>query len=506
MPKQDTFQDLVLGEKRDGQDLWRWLYTEIRNAIADGRLRSGTRLPATRNIAQQYGISRGTVVAAFNQLKAEGYTTHSSSAGTYVRTTPRNVVPNATKRTDHRVEARTAISRTLAAYSDAPVLQATHSLGVPFRSYEPAIDLFPVEQWTRVAARVLRNAPRSAYGQGDSAGYLPLRRSIAEYVGRSRGVRCTPDQIMVTAGTQQALDFVARFLVQPGDKVWMEDPGYHRARRALIAAGATVINVPVDRDGMMVASAIQREPSAKMAYVTPSNQFPLGVTMSANRRMELLDWAARNKSWIIEDEYDAEYRYEGRPIAALQSLDRTGSVIYVGTFTKMLFYALRIGFLVLPESLIKPFVTARSFIDRHPPFMNQAILAEFISEGYFGQHVKKMRVAYAERLETLCSEANKHLSDLVEVQRPESGMRAVAWLRNGMADERAAQLAQAEGIETLPVSLFSAEHRQPDGLVLGFAGCSSLTIKRGVKSLAKALRSSHRNVKRPNSRHPVSKN
>ncbi|MGC2658701.1 MAG: PLP-dependent aminotransferase family protein, partial [Bryobacteraceae bacterium] len=324
MPKQDTYQDLVLGEMREDQDLWRWLYTEIRNAIADGRLRSGTRLPATRNIAKQYGISRGTVVAAFNQLKAEGYTTHSSSAGTYVRTTPRSGISLTAKRIESRADTRNVTSRTLAAYGDAPLLPASHSFGVPFRIYEPAIDLFPVEQWARVAARVLRNAPRSAYGQGESAGYLPLRRAIAEYVGRSRGVRCTPDQIMVTAGAQQALDFIARFLLQTGDKVWMEDPGYPRARRAMIAAGASIVNVPVDRNGMMIATAIQKEPSAKLAYVNCSNQFPLGVTMSANRRMELLEWASRNRSWIVEDEYDAEYRYEGRPIAALQSLDRTG--------------------------------------------------------------------------------------------------------------------------------------------------------------------------------------
>jgi GntR family transcriptional regulator / MocR family aminotransferase len=500
MPKQDTFQDLVLGEMREGQDLWRWLYTEIRDAIADGRLRSGSRLPATRNIAEQYGISRGTVVAAFNQLKAEGYTTHSSSAGTYVRTTPRSGLSQTTKRMEYRADARNVISRTLAAYSDASLLPASHSIGVPFRCYEPAIDLFPVEQWTRVAARVLRNAPRSAYGQGDSAGYLPLRRAIAEYIGRSRGVRCTPDQIMVTAGTQQAVDFIARFLVQTGDKVWMEDPGYHRARRTMIAAGVGIVNVPVDSNGMIVATAIQKAPSAKLAYVTCSNQFPLGVTMSANRRMELLEWASRNRSWIVEDEYDAEYRYEGRPIASLQSLDRTGSVIYVGTFTKMLFNALRIGFIVLPESLVKPFVTARSFIDRHPPFMNQAILAEFISEGYFSQHVKKMRVAYAERLGVLCSEADKHLSELVEIQTPESGMRAVGWLCNGMSDKRAAQLAQEEGIETLPISMFSSEYRHPPGLMLGFAGCNPADIRRGVKILAKVLRPNHRATRRQTSK------
>ena len=223
-------------------------------------------------------------------------------------------------------------------------------MGKAFRSYEPAIDLFPVDLWARISARVLRRAPRSLYGQGSTTGYQPLRRAIAEYIGGSRGVRCSPDQVLVTSGAQQALDLIGRLLLDPGDRVWMEDPGYPGACWTLRATGARIVPVPVDQDGLVVEAARKRSPQAKLVYVTPANQFPLGVTMSADRRMELLEWAVSARAWVVEDEYDAEYRYYGRPVAALQSLDRSGSVIYVGTFTKMLFNALRMGFLSGPRA------------------------------------------------------------------------------------------------------------------------------------------------------------
>ena len=220
----------------------------------------------------------------------------------------------------------------------------------------------------------LRHAPRSLYGQGDARGYLPLRRAIAEYAGAARGVRCDADQIIITSGTQQALDLIARMLLDPGDAVWMEDPGYPGAVCSLRAAGAQIVPVPVDRNGLIVEEGRSAQPHARMAYVTPSNQFPLGVTMSESRRGALLDWAAGEDAWIIEDEYDAEYRYFGRPVPSLQSLDRSGCVIYVGTFTKMLFNSLRLGFLVVPERIVDAFAAARTTLDRHPPTLEQAIL------------------------------------------------------------------------------------------------------------------------------------
>jgi GntR family transcriptional regulator / MocR family aminotransferase len=326
------------------------------------------------------------------------------------------------------------------------------------------------------------------YGHGSAGGYQPLRRAIAEYIGSSRGVRCTPEQIIVTSGAQQALDLLGRFLLDPGDSVWMEDPGYPGAWQTLRAAGARIVPVPVDQDGLNVAAARKLSPRAKMAYVTPANQFPLGVTMSADRRIELLQWAAEAGAWIVEDEYDAEYRYFGRPVAALQSLDRSGAVIYVGTFTKMLFNALRLGFLVLPQRLVGTFEAARTLVDRHPPTLDQAILSEFITEGHFGHHVRKMRQIYAERMAVLKEAADEHLDGLLDVTNAAAGMKTVAWLKTGTSDKVAAEQARRLGLEMIGLSEFSIKQPLKPGLLLGFAGCNPDELRRGVSVLAAALR------------------
>jgi GntR family transcriptional regulator/MocR family aminotransferase len=364
---------------------------------------------------------------------------------------------------------------------------ASRSIGKAFRGYEPAIDLFPVELWARIAARVYRSAPRSLYGQGDAGGYPPLRRAIAEYVGHSRGVRCSAEQIIVTSGAQQALDLLARVLLDPGDEVWMEDPGYPGASQAFQNAGASVIPIPVDGDGIDVARAIKSSPAARVVYVTPANQFPLGTVMSAERRVELLSWAARARAWIIEDEYDAEYRYSGKPIASLHSLDRSGSVIYVGTFTKMLFNALRIGFIVVPERLIEAFRIARSFMDRYAPTLDQAVLTEFINEGHFGRHVRKMRQVYSDRSRLLTEEANNRLSGLLDVEHAQSGMCTVAWIKTRVTEMALTRRAEQLGLEVYPISLYVSKYEQKPGLMLGFAGCSATEIKRGVSVLEAIL-------------------
>lgn len=486
MAKTGTCQDLLLGPRKKEQELWSWLYTEIRAAILDGRLKPGTRLPSSRNLADQYGLSRGTVVASFNQLRAEGYATGEGSAGTFV-----NLVE-----TDHssaiwkrRLPAsRTALSKRATKLISKPfLLPDSHSIGRAFRSYEPAIDLFPVELWARVAARVYRNAPLSLYGQGDPSGYQPLRRAIAEYVGRSRGVRCSAEQIIVTTGAQQAFDLISRLLLDPGDEVWMEDPGYPGASKAFEAGGAVVIPVPVDPDGMDISYGRRVAPRARMAYVTPANQFPLGKVLSAKRKIELLNWASMGGSWIIEDEYDGEYRYLGKPIASMHSMDRSGSVIYVGTFTKLLFNALRLGFIVVPERLVEAFQIGRSYIDQHPPTLDQATLAEFITEGHFGNHVRKMRQVYLERLQLLRDSAQENLAGILEVDDPPAGMRTIAWLKTGIPDRVAAQKAKRHGLDVFPISAFVSKYRRDPGLMLGFAGCNANEIKRGVETLAIAL-------------------
>ena len=455
MAKAESFQDLVIGPSDGKQELWRWLYAELRSAILEGRLRAGSRVPSSRNLSVQHGVARGTVVTALNQLKAEGYVVTESGSGTHVALEIPNR-PAGTTRPQVALEtpSRASISkRTRKALKGANLLPVGHSVGRAFRSYEPAIDLFPVELWARIASRVLRHAPRALYGQGSACGYMPLRKAISEYVGASRGVRCTPEQVIITSGAQQGLDLVARFLLDPEDEVWMEDPGYPGARQAFRAASA--------------------------------------VTMSVSRRVELLNWAAKAGAWIVEDEYDAEYRYRGRPVAALQSLDHSGCVIYVGTFTKMLFNALRLGFLVVPERLIEPFELGRSYVDRHPPTLDQAILAEFISEGHFGHHVRRMRQTYAERLEVLMEASQEHLGEMLNVTEAVAGMRSVAWLTGRGSDMDAAKAATQRGLEVAALSAFTVKHRHNPALILGFAGSSKNEIRRGVVTLAAALRDLH---------------
>jgi GntR family transcriptional regulator / MocR family aminotransferase len=490
MPKKGSFQDLSLGTPVIEQELWRWIYTELRGAILEGRLKASTRLPSTRSLAEQYGVSRGTVVTAFEQLQAEGYTRPAVGSGTYVASAlPDQEMTGLQSGSSVRLPPSTAklSRRAQAMLSTVEVLPAPRSVGKAFRAYEPAIDLFPVDLWARTAGRVLRRAPRSLYGHGSAGGYQPLRRAIAEYVGTSRGVRCSPEQIIVTSGAQQALDLIGRFLLDRNDQVWIEDPAYPGAWHTLRAAGARIVPMPVNDDGLDVAAARRLAPRAKLAYVTPANQFPLGVTMSADRRIELLNWAAKAGAWIVEDEYDAEYRYYGRPVAALQSLDASGSVIYVGTFTKMLFNALRLGFMVLPERLVSAFEAARSFVDRHPPTLDQAVLAEFITEGCFGHHVRRMRQVYAERISVLKEAADQELGGRLEVVHAPAGMRTIGWLKGRVSDRTAAERARTLGLEIMPLSAFSLKHSMKPALIMGFAGCSPGELRRGISTLALAL-------------------
>jgi GntR family transcriptional regulator/MocR family aminotransferase len=493
MSKEETFQDLSLNPPSGKQDRWRWLYTELRGAILDKRLKPGARMPSTRSLGKQYSLSRGTVVAAFDQLQAEGYTRTEVGAGTYVASGVPDGFLFATRRAAALTlpTSKAAISKSAQQYlKDVEVTPASRSVGKAFRAYEPAIDLFPVELWARVASRVLRRAPRSLYGHGNAAGYQPLRRAIAEYLGASRGVRCSPEQIIVTAGIQQALDLLGRFLLSVGDRVWMEDPGYSGALQTLRTTGARIVPIPVDKHGLVVKTGQKLAPGAKLAYVTPANQFPMGVTMSAERRLELLRWASKANAWIVEDDYDAEYRYVGHPVASLQAIDNSGCVIYIGTFTKMLFNALRLGFMVLPERLVEAFASARSFVDRHPPTLDQAILAEFITEGHFGHHLRRMRQAYAERIDILKTAADEQLNEVLDVVRAGAGIRTLGWLKGWKSDQNAAQQVRKFGLEVESLSAFTMKYKQPPALMLGFASCNPAELRRGVSVLTTALHSS----------------
>jgi GntR family transcriptional regulator/MocR family aminotransferase len=349
------------------------------------------------------------------------------------------------------------------------------------------LDRFPYDLWSRLIARRARRSLSTVAFYQPPAGYLPLREAISVQLGISRGVRCTPEQIILTAGAQGALDLVARTLLNPGDEAWIENPGYFGAQGALLAAGARLVPVPVDALGLDVATGQQRSLRARLAFTSPSHQFPTGVTMSLGRRLALLEWARQGEAWIIEDDYDSEFRFSGRPLEALQGLRRDGRVIYVGTFSKVLVPALRLGYLVAPPELIDPLLLTRRFTDVHVPVLEQLALTDFIQDGHYDRHLRRMRRLYRRRRDLLQGELRRQLAGLIEVSVPDMGMALVGWLPPGKDDRRAAALAEAAGIFVTSISRFSLEPLPRGGLVFGFAGTEEAGIRRGVERLAAAL-------------------
>jgi GntR family transcriptional regulator/MocR family aminotransferase len=470
--------------------LHRQLYQAVRAAILAGRLAAGTRLPASRTLAGALGVSRNTVMSAYEQLLAEGYIGGQIGSGTYVSSALPDVLlraPAAAAPTPTGALAR-QVSRRGALLAATPVSIARDQ-GAPraFRPGLPAFEAFPQTNWARLVARHWRRSPAELLSYGDPAGYRPLREQIAEYLRAARGVRCDPDQVVVVAGSQQGLDLAARVLLDPGDHAWLEDPGYIGARGALASAGATLTPVPVDAEGLQVAEGARRCPHARLAYVTPSHQYPLGVTMSLARRLALIDWARRAGAWILEDDYDSEYRYTGRPLPALQGLDGDSRTIYLGTFSKVLAPSLRLGYMVVPRDLAPVFVAARALADRHAPTVEQAALADFIGEGHFARHLRRTRALYAERQAALIEASAQHLAGLLEVAPAEAGMHLVGWLPHERDDRAAARLAAAHGVDAPPLSAYSLQAQPPHGLMLGYAAFDRSAIFEGARRLAAAL-------------------
>jgi GntR family transcriptional regulator/MocR family aminotransferase len=471
--------------------LHRQLYEALRAAVLTGQLRPGSRLPATRALAAELGVSRNTVLAAYEQLLAEGYVEGQVGSGTYVaRALPEAALHlQARRRAVARPAARAPrLSRRGMLLAATPVtLVRAAGPPRPFRSGVPALDAFPRGVWMRLLARYWRRPPRELLGYGDPAGYRPLRVAIAAYLRVARGVRCEPEQVVIVAGSQQGLAIVARVLLDEGDVVWLEDPGYLGARGALRAAGARLVPVPVDDEGLAIAAGATRGPAPRLIYVTPSHQYPLGVTMSLARRLALLEWAGRVGAWVLEDDYDSEYRYGGRPLAALQGLDGDGRVIYLGTFSKVLCPGLRLGYLVAPPDLVDAFVAARALADRHSPGIEQAALADFIAEGHFARHLRRMRALYAARQAALVDAARRELAGLLTVPEAHAGMHVVGWLPDGVDDVAAADRAAAHGVETVPLSAYALGRPVHRGLLLGYAAVDEAAIRAGVERLARAL-------------------
>jgi len=502
--------------------MYRQVYEGLRESILSGRLARGARLPSSRALAADLGVARNTVLQAFDQLRSEGYLHGRRGGGTRAR----EVIPDSLLTVPRAKSGETTSARSRragtsqgggsaprvaqGAVSDTPRLsqrgRALVSIGAtliraggphaPFELGVPAYDAFPRRLWGQLAARRWRRGDVDL-GERDPAGEAVLRVAIAEYLATARGVRCTTDQVFVLNGAQQALHLAAQLLLDPGDRVWIEEPGYVGARVAFEAAGARLVPVPVDEDGFDTAAATHLAPDARLAYVTPSHQFPLGVVMSASRRLRLLAWARANGAWILEDDYDSEFRYTGRPLPCMQGLEaerNDGSpsrVLYVGTFSKTLVSGLRLGYMVVPDALIEPFRAARSTVDRHTPTIHQQVLADFIGEGHYFRHIRHVRNLCAERQAVLVDAAESRLRGAMTIHADPAGLHVLGRLAPGTDDVAAHAAAMRRGVRSAPLSGFYIRQPTPakSALVLGYGGFDEPSIRRAVDELAIALES-----------------
>ena len=486
------------------------LYLALREHVITGQLRPGERLASTRTLAGALGVSRFTVVSAMERLLAEGYLTARHGAGTFVVDT----LPEQTM----RPSSRTVALKTRAVGDREPVLSARGrqlSAAIitgprtesheprPFRPRRPALDIFPARLWASLIRRFWRGPHHHLLDYGEPAGYRPLREAIADHMAFSRGLRCAPDQIIVTSGAQQAFDILFRLLLDPGDSAWIEEPGYLDVRAALIGAGARLVPVRVDTEGIVVADGIRAAADARLAVVSPSHQYPTGTTLSATRRAALLDWARRSGAWVIEDDYDSHFRYRGRPFLALHRADHDAGVhtgvsehvIYVGTFSKTMFPALRLGFCVVPEALIEPVANARAVAGRNSATVDQAALAEFITAGHYDRHLRRSRVAYRERYEAMQYSFERELGGVVSLASASAGTHVIGRVlvgggRGPRPRSRAVRVAKAAadaGLVVFPLSRYCLEPPGEDRLVLGYGGLTPRRIAAGAARLARVI-------------------
>jgi GntR family transcriptional regulator/MocR family aminotransferase len=446
--------------------LTRQIYIQVRSAVLSGVLGPGTRVPSSRDMALRLGVARASVVAAYEHLLAEGCVESRRGSGTFVCDDLSGLAPQR-PRMPRAVKRGIPISAR--AFSDFE-RTASQSDPRPFNTGRTLIDARTAETWRRLTHRMVRSLGANDLGYTDPAGLIELRRSICDYLRAARAVRCEAEQIVVTAGTQQAIDVAIRVLLAPGDEVWVEDPGYPLTHAQLLLAKVKPHAIPVDAQGLVVSLGLHAAPRARAAFVTPSHQFPTGVVLSMARRLELLAWARKSGAFIVEDDYTSEFRYSGPPLASLQGLDDSERVIYVGTLNKALFPGLRIGYAVVPHALLPAFVSARYLIDRQPPTLQQTVVAEFMQQGHFAAHIRRMRHLYREQRDALATTLGRRASGRLDIAVPDQGMHLVAYLRDDVSDIDVEAAAQRSGIMVRAISRFYRGNRPRSGLMLGFSG------------------------------------
>lgn len=480
---------LLLNLRQGAGPLYRRVYQEMKSAIHTGRLAPGVRLPSSRTLASDLGLSRNTVMQAYEQLTAEGYIVSQGRATTAVASAvPSPALPAAcAPRADIRPLLSASVERLIKDPARMPSGSYAARTGIryDFRYGAPAVRDFPREAWRRLLAAHARRATPDAFAYASPAGHAPLREALAAYLRRARGLACDPGQIVIVNGSQQGFDLAARVLLNPGDGAVVEEPFYPGVTLPLEAAGARLIRIPVDEDGLDTARLPAPDAGARLACVSPCHQFPTGVVMSLERRLALLDWAARANAWIIEDDYISEFRYEGRPLEALQSLDQHGRVIHVGTFSKTLFPALRLAYLVLPQALVQPFLAMKFVTDRFTETLAQETLAEFITSGQFERHLRRLGARNAGRRQILIEALRQQFGDRVEVAGRDAGVHLLVWLNDIAPGDVAALIGRAAvaGVGLYPIAPYYTRAPKRSGLLFGYAALTEAEIRAGIRRL-----------------------
>lgn len=470
-------------DRSSGVPIHRQVYQGFRRAILDGLLRPGQRVPSSRALALDLAVSRLPVLTAYDHLLHEGYLEGRVGSGTFVS----SAIPDDLLGFPDSLGAAVGPGATRRVPAPPPPATAPSGLG-PFRMSLPALDRFPRAVWDRLVARHTRALTPREMAYGDPAGRVPLRAAIAEHLRAARAVRCEADQVLIVSGSQAALRLATAVLLSRGDRVAVEEPGYPGARAALGAGGAELVSVPVDEEGMNVDSLRRRGRRVRAAYVTPSHQYPLGTSMTAARRFALLDWAFRREAWVLEDDYDSEYRYVSRPLGALQGMDAHERVIYMGSFSKVLFPALRVGYVVAPPSLWQRFVDAREAFDLFPPSLYQLVLAEFLREGHFARHLRRMRGVYLERRDALLTGLARHCGAGLTVHNADAGLHVAVLLSAGLDDGGVVQHMAERGLTATALSTCYAGTVRRNGLLLGFGGSTPRRLFEATRVLGEVLR------------------
>lgn len=477
-------------DRTSSTPLYRQLYLQIRQQILAGRLPGGTRLPSTRTLGKEQALARITILNAFDQLIAEGFLISRPGAGTFVC--------DEWESRDAAADEQRKPPRLSSLSQSVLSLRSDHFSGISYAAWEPncptsflpshtAFDAFPLHVWKRLVNRHLRQPTKAILGYGELKGLLSLREAIAEYVYDARGIDCDAGQVVILSGAQQAFNLLGMLLLDPQDSIWMEDPGHISARIALQAQGCRMVPLRIDEQGIDVQQGLRECPQARLAFTTPSRQHPLGTTMSYARRQELIEWAARGQRWIIEDDCDSEFNYAGRPLPALYAMDQWARVIYVGTFSKVLYPSLRLGYVVLPQALVEPFCAMRAVMDRSPSTLLQAVTADFIREGHFLGHIRRMRALYQARQDCLLSALQQRLGNFMELKPVTAGMHLIGWLAPELDDDAIAKELARHQIHTYALNDYCMKRYLPPGLLIGFAGTPVEQAREKVEALAQAL-------------------